>query len=270
MKLIHWLALFLLFYFPLYGGFDNPAFSARSAALANGYPASTAGRDGFLINPALSSYASGFYAALSHSRLYGLKELQYAGGTVVHPVGPFGAAFSIENLGSSLYRETSLTLNTSKSFLNNYLSVGFSLHYYQISVAHYGNSSAAALSLGCQYRVLENLYIGAALTNINRPALNGYRDEIPQVTRLGLQYQNSSTFITHLSIEKDSWYPPEVTIAAEYIMYKGLALRSGFSSEISRPSLGIMLHVSRIEIDYALQHHFELGNTHFIGIAFRS
>lgn len=270
MKLIYRLALLLLFYLPLYGGFDYPAFSARSAALANGYPASTAGRDGFLINPALSSYASGFYAALNHSRLYGLQELQYAGGAAVHPIGTFGAAISVENFGSSLYRETSTTINTSKSFLNKDLNIGISLHYYQISVTRYGSSSTASFSLGCQYQVLENLHIGAALTNVSRPALNGYRDEIPQVTRLGLQYQTSPTFITHLSIEKDSWYPPEITIAAEYIMYKGLALRSGFSSEISRPSLGIMLHVSRIEIDYALQHHFELGNTHFVGIAFRS
>ncbi|MEZ4765674.1 MAG: hypothetical protein R3C26_21555 [Calditrichia bacterium] len=68
-----------------HAAFDFPAYSARHAALSNSYLAAP-GRDGFLLNPALSAECCRFYAALNLFPLFNLAELRYTNGIFSLPL----------------------------------------------------------------------------------------------------------------------------------------------------------------------------------------
>ena len=125
-------------------------------------------------------------------------------------------------------------------------------------------------SVGFRYKISPYLWIGGTIENINRPELNGYSEELPQIIQFGLQYKVVNQLFTHLSIQKDAWFSPIVSIGIEYEIVKSLQLSSGFSSAASLPSIGICLNIFSVKVDYSVQHHFDLGPTHFVGIAYSS
>lgn len=269
MKRLAIIPTFLLLLAPLYGAFDYPGGSAGNAALGSSNLASTTAADGLFLNPALLINCRALYAALNYCRLYNLKELQYANGMIALPYRSFSFGLGIEDFGASLYRENKLTLGAAKSFYNNAVAIGISTHFYHISIAGYGSSSAFGISAGLRYRVSEALHLAGVIENINQPKLNGYGEEIPQRIQVGLQFQPVETICAHLRVQKDSWYSPELFFGVEYRLFSNLQLLSGYSTLATLPSFGLALGIFKVEVNYALQYHFELGPSHFAGIAFR-
>lgn len=252
----------------LQAAFDYPAYSARNAALSNSYLAATGIHDGFMINPALSSQTGAFYASLNYSQLYNIKELQYANGLAVLPLAAFGLGVGVENFGGALYSENKITINSSKLFYNNSLAVGVSLGVYHLSAEGYGSSSTVGLSIGILYQVTPNLHIAGVVENFNQPSINGFGEELPQRIQAGLQFEPVSHLRTHLKIQKDSYFSPEVLLGVEYRLFTNFEVFSGYSTLVTSPSFGFSLNAAKVEASYAIQHHFDLGTTHFIGIAF--
>ncbi len=253
---------------PLYAAFDYPALSARHAGLSGSYIAATTGRDGFMINPALSVYAERWYAGLSYAQLYNLAELRYGNGAMAFPYGAWGLGVGLDYFGGSLYSEMRATVNGARKFLDGHFAIGFSLHAYQISASHYESRSAWGISLGVQYQPMPNVYIAGAIENVNRPSLGGAGEEVPQTVRLGLQYQPAPALAAFVAVQKDSWFPAELAVGIEYHLSELLSFQSGYSTRADMPSGGLQLAVGRVEIGYALQYHFDLGETHFFSVAF--
>lgn len=267
-RLVYTLMIFCFGSKAAFSAFDYPAYSARSAALSNSYIASTLARDGFILNPALLANASSFYAALNYSQLFNLKELRYANGMIIFPFKSFGVGGAIENFGTSMYRETRISLNAAKLFYNNSLSVGLSLHYYQISVDNYRNSATIGLNFGIRYQILPILHLAGAIENFNQPKLNGFGEQIPQRIQFGFQYQPVEQIAAHVKVQKDSWYSPNLSLGIEYQVFSSLGFYTGYSTLATIPSFGVRLDILKVEINYAMQYHFDLGSTHFVGIAF--
>lgn len=253
---------------PLYGAFDYPANSPKNAALSGSPLASTYARDGFLLNPALLVNTNRFYAALNYSQLFNLKELRYSNGLVGIPFKSLGLGVSIEDFGNTLYRETKISIGAAKLFYNNVLAVGLAVQVYHVSIERYGGSNSFGLNLGMRYRLLDGLQVAGTIENFNRPKLNGLGEQIPQRIQIGFEYQPLEQLAAHLKVQKDSWFSSEVLLGIEYRMLSNLQLCSGYSTLASIPSFGVMLDVANIEVSYALQYHFDLGPTHFVGIAF--
>ena len=186
------------------------------------------------------------------------------------PVGSLGLGLSIENFGNSLYSENKLTINASKLLYNNKLAVGVSFSVYHISATRYNSSSTFGLTLGIQYRVLPKLYLAGVIENINQPTINGFGEEIPQRIKAGFQFAPAEELRAHLTVQKDSYFSPEVLFGVEYQLFNNVDLFSGYSTFVTTPSFGLALNVAKIEASYAMQYHFDLGATHFVGIAFNA
>ena len=253
---------------PVYPAFDYLSFSARHAALANSLVASIRAGDGFVNNPALAINTTTFYGALNYSQFFGLKELRYATGVVSFPVKSLGIGASIEDFGSSLYREDKLSIALSRLLQKGKLALGISFHVYHISVQNYENMTTWGVSVGVRYEVKPNLYAAGVVDNINQPRINGFSEEIPQQISFGLFYKVSDAMAAHFAVQKDSWFAPGLSVGIEYQVFSNLKLYSGYSTLAAIPSIGIELHSSSLEVGYTVQYHFELGTTHFIGIAY--
>lgn len=268
MKVLALVSLLVIWLQPLYGGFDYPAYSARNAGLGNSHLAGGEIRDGYLLNPALSALNAGAYAALNYANLFGMHELQYANGITLLPYSSGGIGLAVQTLGSTVYRESQLTLNTSKTFYNKSLALGFSFHYYHIAVEGYDQAASWGLDAGFRYRVQDNLHIAGALRNLNRPGLYGHPEEIPQIAEAGFAYAPLREMTAYLAVRKDSWHAPEISLGASCRIYEQLEILSGYTSASAMPSLGMVLNAFGVEASYAVQHHFDLGPTHYIGLAF--
>ncbi len=268
MKTVYSLVFFIILMNPVFGAFDYPARGAKNAGLGNSDIASTTALDGFLMNPALSINSSVFYGALNYFQIFNLKDLRYANGIVSFPFKSVGIGLGVEDFGNELYSENQITLNISRLFYNEHLSVGLSLQYYHISVQNYGSSDALGVTVGVRYRALSNTQIAAVVENFNQPSLNGHSEEIPQRVQIGLQFKPVESLITYIKVQKDSWYKPATCLGLEYQLFHNLGIYSGYSTLATIPSFGIELNMFKIDINYGLQYHFDLGPTHFIGIAF--
>jgi hypothetical protein len=261
--------IFVLLILPsTYAAFDYPAISAHNAGLASSNLASTIARDGFMVNPALSVNVQTFYAGLNYFQLFNLKELAYSSGQVAFSFKGFGFGAGIQTFGATLYRENKITLNSSRIFLKDKLAIGFSVNIYNISVQNYDGINAFGLDLGFRFSLSENWHIAGVVENINQPKLNGYSEELPNRIQFGFEYRVAGQLYSNISIQKDAWFDPAVLVGVEYNLSNSLGIISGFSSAANLPSGGINLNVLNISISYSIQHHFELGPTHFIGIAY--
>ncbi|GEM_PF-3009907 len=253
---------------PVYSAFDYPAFSPRHAALANSILAGNGIRDGFVRNPALAASATAFYGALNYSQLFDLKELRYTNGLIELPLQGVGLGVSVEDFGGALYREDKISFAVARLLYGGKLALGISVHWYHVSAKNYESISALGVSVGVQYQVTSHLSAAGVVDNVNQPRMNGFSEQLPQRISMGMFYRVSDDMRAYIAMQKDSWYSPELTMGVEYQLFPGLHLMTGYSTQASIPTAGLEMKAAKIEIGYSLQYHFELGVTHFVGIAY--
>lgn len=251
-----------------HAAFDYPAISAHNAGLANSALASTVSTDGFLLNPALSVNNDSFSAGLNYFQLFNLKELTYSSGQTSFSFKGMYFGVGIQTFGETLYRENKMTLNSAKKFISGKMAVGLSLNIYNIDIENYDNINAWGLDVGFCLSLSESWHVAGVIESINQPKLNGHSEELPNRVQLGFEYRVADPLYANLSIQKDAWFSPMVLIGIEYRLSMHLRLNSGFASEANLPAAGVGLNVSNIAVNYAVQHHFVLGPTHFVGITY--
>jgi len=261
------LFVILVFSTGAFAAFDYPGYSPVGAALGNSYMASGQFASSFLLNPALSALPKFYTASLSYFQLFNMRELAYAGGTVTIPHGNWGIGAAAETFGGSRYRESRFALNMARRWSNNHFALGITASFYNVNAGNYPAASTVGISLGIQYGLLSNLRIAGSVENINQPKLNGRAEEIPQRIRLGFQYNPLPDIDTFVTVEKDAYFDPDLLLGLALHPAASLKIYSGFSLQSSLPSGGIALQIGRLNINYALQYHFDLGTTHFIGIS---
>ncbi len=263
-------AIFLLVCLPLYAAFDFQAHSTRSAALNNSYLASSLAADAFLLNPALSINTGKFYGSLYGYRPFSMKEFGYGGGMLVLKQARTAFAVAVENFQSgTIYNEGKGTVNAAFQLPGSRFAVGASVNAYWISASGYDDLNTFGLDVGCVYHLSNSVRFAAVINNINQPRLAGNQEELPQRIQLAVEYQGADNIQLHGVLRKDSYFPLELAFGIEYQIFRSLNLQSGFNSIGSMPSAGVQFTAKNLEFGYGMQHHFELGSTHVIGVGFR-
>jgi hypothetical protein len=153
-------------------------------------------------------------------------------------------------------------------FIRDKLAVGLSINIYNITIQNYDNINSFGLDLGFRLSLSDDWNVAGVIENINQPELNSYGEELPNRAQLGFEYRVTDQLYSNVSIQKDAWFSPMILVGIEYELSKYLRINSGFASSANLPTAGIGLNISNILIDYSVQHHFVLGPTHFVGIAF--
>ena len=197
--------------------------------------------------------------------LFGLSEL--ANGYVAYHEPTDIGSFAIGGMsyGFDLYRESKFALGYSYNFQNKFF-VGLAINYQTVSIQNYGNDGALFFNLGGLAYITNLFRIGFSVQNINRATFGNEDDQIPMILNTGLSYDVVDELTLNFALEKDIKYKTSFQFGVNYDIIENISLRSGFSNEPSKYSVGIGINYLMFSLDYALFTHNDLGLTHQAGV----
>jgi len=167
--------------------------------------------------------------------------------------------------GFDLYRESKFALGYSYNFQNKFF-VGLAINYQTVSIQNYGNDGALFFNLGGLAYITNLFRIGFSVQNINRATFGNEDDQIPMILNTGLSYDVVDELTLNFALEKDIKYKTSFQFGVNYDIIENISLRSGFSNEPSKYSVGIGINYLMFSLDYALFTHNDLGLTHQAGV----
>lgn len=222
-----------------------------------------------LVNPAMYASINNISASAAYiPGRFALSELQSSAAMLIFPSSIGAAAAAIHRFGFDLYAETTVSVSAARP-VGDRLAVGGTINWYYLSIERYGSASTAGITAGVRADITEKLSTGFVVSNINRPAIGAHENKLPQVIRAGLLYRPHPMINIAAEVEKDILFDPEFRFGAEYFLTEYFIVRAGMNDRPARAAGGFSLVHRNIQVDYALQWHLELGQTHFITVTFR-
>lgn len=208
-------------------------------------------------NPALlrnDKVTIGFYSL----RNYGFSDLTDVAATVSYPTKLGVAAMGLHRYGDNLYNETRIRLGYANNWKNLY--AGVVLNYNSITFGGpYGSGNALGVDVGLAAQLIDNLWLGARGTNINRPQYKGISEDLPRELAIGLSYQLAEIALFTFDVVKDVRFEKSLRGGVEIKIIEDLKGRLGISTEPNTYSFGLGYEMSMFEVNLAVQRHYLLG-----------
>lgn len=182
--------------------------------------------------------------------------------------GTIGLDYSL--FGYTHFFESRTGLAFGKKF-GNRLSAGIQINYLMIhQSADYGNMHALVPEGGMLAQPLDKLYIGFHIFNpVQQHYPQHHEQMIPAVLQVGLGYFITDNVFLSVEAEKEKKEKQVIKAGFEYRMIRCFALRLGVSTaEISRYAMGIGYSFKRIDLDFAVSRHPQLGLTPYVTLAY--
>ncbi len=196
---------------------------------------------------------------------FGVNELANAYAAYIEPFSFGNLAIGYMQYGFELYKENKIALSYSSN-VDNKLFVGVTGLYQNLSIERYGNDNTFTINLGALYYLSDITRLGVYTHNLFRATYGSEPDQIPFVLGFGASYDFNEDITFNGSVEKEIDFDPSFRLGVEYSIIEYLTLRSGFMSEPSSYSVGVGIHYSFLNLDYAFFSHPDLGLTHQMGI----
>jgi len=251
------------FYALTFGQFHQ---GSRQIALGNAFTPISDDHWSMFFNPAGLSYVKSVSAGFFYSPApFGIKELSNGSVSIANTFSSFSGGFSIYTYGFELYRENSFALGIAKKFFNE-LRIGIRTKLNTLVIKNYGNDYYLGFDLGFLTSLSENLNLGFAIVNLNRPTYGVNKEKVPQIFMGGFAYKPLQNFLLALELEKDFKYPFNFKFGSEYNLLNLLMLRFGYNTEPVKYFSGIGINYKNFSFNYAFHSHNVLGYTHSFGI----
>lgn len=215
-------------------------------------------------NPAQPGLAEELAASSGSQLPFGVKELRSFAGSYACRRGRAGVGLSLATMGSSLYRESSLTGALAYRAVEK-ASLGLSTTVNHLQIRGYGSSANLSLGVGLLGRPAEWLSLGLSASNLNHPFLSQQGDKVPQGLNFGMAIRPRSDVTVSFQAAARQGWPLQVRLGQEY-RYGPLALRAGLSDRPNAISLGFGITLRRLRLDYAVRTHPDLGLSHCLSL----
>ena len=255
-----------------FAGGEKLDVGARAIALGGAFTGLANSSATLFYNPAGAMLVPFREASFFYARPYGLQELDYLTVSYLEPSllpRQYGAVgLSAKRYGFELYNETMFGLTYANAFEKKFL-YGVTINYQHTFIKNYGDAGAIGIDIGMLGLVTESLTLGFAAHNINAPRIGLSGEELAQTYALGLSYKAPSNVLIVLDLEKDLRFPLSIKSGFEYRPVTAFSIRAGFSTDPSRFTGGFGVHYARLDIDYAIATHRDLGITNQLSLSLR-
>ena len=196
---------------------------------------------------------------------FGLRELERSALVFAEPAFTGCFVVGLSRFGFDLYREVTASISYAHRF-SDQLDAGIAVTYYRLSIGSYGAASTVGVDMGVQWTMCPGLRGGFTATNVNAPTIGATGEKLPQLLSGGIAYEPLEGISVVLDVFKDLHFPLETRFGVEYRLVDELTLRAGVARDPAFFCAGLGFSVRPVIIDYAFQHHIELGFVHHIGV----
>jgi hypothetical protein len=273
MKLFYLLGMLSAFH-ALYAGGDPQPAGARTWGIGG---TSLTLRDPYALfnNPAGLSGLKSFHAMACYDRRFEHAGFQTFSAGLALPLHlekkdtTRGIGLGFQRFGDELYNESQMSLAVAQRI--GLVSLGLKLNFLQLGFGELGVRRLLTLELGGQATLIpEKLFFGAYIYNLTQAKIADYQDErVPVLLRSGFSYRPLPTLMLNAELEKDIDFQAAFRAGMEYEIVHHFQLRTGISTRPSVSYFGIGFNPGKIQVDYALRTHPQLGLSHHLSIVFR-
>lgn len=218
-------------------------------------------------NPAVLAVLPCISAGVTHTRLFGLKDLTQTALMISLPFKQFGIGFGTQVFGNALYRETSVQAGLGIRIRPNYY-LGLLCNAGQLYIQHYGSAASLWLNTGLLYQFSEKLTLVFTVRNLNRACLGQSNGPVPQTLRIGISCHPDQKVMMKLELIKDNRFPQEIRSGIEVSPISSFKFRCGFTDRPQRITFGIGIRTSLLNLDYGAVGHPILDFTHHLTCSF--
>ena len=258
--------------------FDDYEPSVRARGMGGAFYSLSDDASGIFYNPA-GLIRSQEHVTISYTRIFGndFQVLKTAAFTMPLPAraGSIGLglqALDVDYLDVNLMSEKVYSIAHSFTLMSDVHSsfhVGYSGNVYHLTMDRFGNETAFGLNLGALVILHHRTRLGFAVDNINNPKIGeNNKHEIPQRLAMGLTYNPYPGVSTSFELKKPFAQATQIHTGAEVEVHKLLTLRVGLRNHPASFSCGATIKYQDINIDYGLNTHSVLKNTHHFGIGY--
>ncbi len=220
-------------------------------------------------NQAGLAFIEDMQAGIFTERKFLLSGLNHFTGVFALPTSSGTFGLTIDYFGYSKFNEKKAGIAYGRKVGENF-SAGIQLDYVQLSIPEYGNKNIFTFEVGMQYKIMEELMVGAHIFNPLRWTTTEFTDEkYPTLLSLGIAYNPSEKVLLILETEKDIDNPLRFRTGLEYKLVEKLHLRGGYSTYPSMYSFGIGINLNALKIDVASTVHPVLGFSPQLGIIYQ-
>ena len=246
-----------------FAAFEVQSINAASIALGSItslYPGS--------LNPAFLARPKSLVMRVDYARLFGLTGLDYYQAQLGwSSIKQKCLGLHLKNFGNTVYQEKTIGISYGQN-LKDILSLGLSVHVYNIAIAGYQSSTAIGLNFGSVWNLNEQMQIGLLFQNINSPSIYKCSDPLPECFSLGARYAPFSKMELCGELFKDTEFPFSLRVGAIIKPFDFMDLKFGSQLNPDRYSGGISIYWKSLSADFAFQHHQTLPYTLYYGIGF--
>jgi hypothetical protein len=219
-------------------------------------------------NPAALDTTPSFYTQLSGRNFYGFSGISQIDLVLGLQIYNYPVCIGISRYGNSIYQEIQLTTAVS-IYLTKRFSVGLTFQSYFLSISGYGVDYSYGANLGLLYKISDQLFCGSMISNFNQAKLGNSNEILPQTFSLGFCFFPQDRFTISAEVFRDNRYSPDIRLGAAYQFEYPIFIRIGLQDEVNSYSLGLGIKNGVFSVDYALQIHQILGESHIFSIATR-
>lgn len=188
----------------------------------------------------------------------GIYNSQIAVAVPINKVGTIGYACNF--FGDKNYNEIRTGIAYGRS-IGKKVSLGVRFDYMRATTATLGSKNAFSFDIGVQYRIFEQLIVGAHVSNPSRFKVDAkkYNERFATLMQVGIQYTVLKKVSIAAEFEKDLEHKPNFKFGVEYAPIRLLYLRAGMNTQALQASFGIGIQTRGVQIDIASMYHPQLG-----------
>lgn len=245
--------------------------SPRTIALASSSIADA--RDALDINPAIPSAADRLVASFVPAPA-GLERSWSAAASglwAVDSLNAVGVGCS-QFVYQDIYSSDAIGILYSRSFLvstGRAATAGLRLHYRAMNFGeHYLPLTELSMDAGVTFDLAPRVRAAAAVTHLASLYTNQDAGGAGRTAYLGLSYRPIDELTVDAAAESPQGDATSVHAGIEYMLDPHIIVRAGTETAVGLISGGVGLRYSAMQLDFAVEHHPDLGSSLCFGIAY--
>lgn len=200
------------------------------------------------------------------SNPFGLREVRYRAASLEYPWKTGALEFTGTSFEArDLYRETALGVTLLLRIRDGFHVAGI-LNYYTLEILRYGRAAGVGLGLGWVYAIAEDLAWITVLNNLRRVGDPALRMALPQVVSTVIHWRPAAGIGVIAGWEQDLWHTGRWYGGVRIQILPGFSLAAGFITNPASPGAGTRFVYSRLQIEYGVTYHVQLGCTQFLSV----